>query len=456
MKHLKVFKTKAAYNQYKQAGDIEYPLTSYIEETDETIFDHWVPEGVVLYLDDCDTEEIPTPEDMADYAEWCDDRINEGTDYVNDRYYFIDEVIFDNVYYWLWYAGDIDNLGYYSYILTPSFNNYNDLRKHTALYNSRSKYSPISVKLTDDISFDEYNEQTAGFKDFSYNGKVLIDIKKKSYEKHSLPFVSPYRSDKSSSTLKAPVICVDALCEQGLAAMRDFDEIGETSPKDFFTNYYKHGSHNYYIGTGQYDARSAAYYKYAGTFIYDSEKYHIWEMSDKFGDYYNNMRYCLTTLSPDELYTKSMNFSFSNRYTNFIFLDADKEIYDFQLATRYLIDVFEDDYWKTYYDENYIDSADYYYLVDNNFNFEGENYQLWMLDGDTIDDGDIQLYLLTEQMPDYYEIKDATIEYDNSKWCLITEDNEMFYGWGSVHNDILIKATPEYLVLDKKGFIENL
>jgi len=188
MKHLKVFNTKEQYNQYKQAGNIEYPLTSYIEETRETLFDYWVPNNVIIYLDDFGEKDGNCP---PEEIQWF---IDNG--YHTNPYYFVDEIFYDGKYFWLWYHPD-----YEEYILSYCFNNFDDLYQHSIYYNIELKYSPIVCRLTKDFNEFDYDD-VEGFNNFNYTKDVLLDVVQEQYSPISLPVTSPYNSKIPAPTMR--------------------------------------------------------------------------------------------------------------------------------------------------------------------------------------------------------------------------------------------------------------
>lgn len=305
MKHLKVFKTKAAYNQYKQAGDIEYPLTSYIEETDETIFDHWIPDSSTImhiddycaYYDDCESDAKPTP--LQIYQCVYQNYLNNNR---YDRCHFITEMIYKGHYYWLWEEEDNEDSGNpSSYLLTPFYCNFNDFYKRSIHHDSSLKYSPIVKELNRDLEIDRYlddinSRNHLGFNDFDYSEKVLITVTSQSH-----PMTAPETAGGDTEDFEGVLIGTQNSSE------------GVPKGDPFWTESYD------------------TLYEFVGKMSYNNREYFLWQ-------YYNGDEGCdssrcykdyiltQTFSSPEELYLNSCMANENNEFHVVIYYITDDNI----------------------------------------------------------------------------------------------------------------------------------
>ena len=188
MKNLKKFATTAEYNTYVNGLPLnsdKFPVVAYINDTRETKIKHWLPYGYTIVIDDFDGS--------GDILSFINHQMG-------DRFVFIDEVVFDDKYLWLWYCYTYtidtwsrENLP--NYILTVPFNNRNDMYEHCVVYDVSNRYNPIVYSLGNDLDHNPYMNLEgagAGWKPSTYNGKVITYIPNDINEEYSAPFDSPY------------------------------------------------------------------------------------------------------------------------------------------------------------------------------------------------------------------------------------------------------------------------
>ena len=196
MKNLKKFATTADYNAFKNSTGMTYPLTSYIENTRETKFDHWIPnDGTMIVVDDYSAEEdwrigdVSTPSKLSTFLK---KNLNS-----QEYYSFVSELIYNGHYYWLWYCEtDDDNIT--PYIITPLFNNYQHFYRHSIMYNPNDKYKVHYSELNEDLEI-KYDWETIGYRGFDYDNKVLGYVKNDNYDPPVPPPITTSKIYKCSN-----------------------------------------------------------------------------------------------------------------------------------------------------------------------------------------------------------------------------------------------------------------